>query len=308
LARYIHQLFGVEIVQDSIMEIDRPLPRRDTLHSFVALRSLSKRRATMDPEQIHRKLAPAYSERELTITNSDKIFTAVWLDSHQVLMGTKCNKLLLHNAKTQKIVSIPFNFAFEGLLPREQLQQQKYQQMLGFRRFRRRLHSQDLSMPGTFDRAYMRNDTPSHMQDYSHNAAEPLDAAPPTRPPEYNYCYGIHTIALNDARTIVAVGAGKPNELVLYSYPSFDVIAVLRGHTDRVFSAKCLDNSTLVSSSRDKTVKIWKLGIVSGPQKHDSSQRGFELGVRSDSLTLSATLLQTLDVHTHSVWTIDWSR
>ena len=58
----------------------------------------------------------------------------------------------------------------------------------------------------------------------------------------------------------------------------------------RLVTRIVLSRDCVFTSSRDKTVKIWTLGINSDPG------------------TLSVTLIKTLDVHSHSVWSVDWSR
>ena len=81
-------------------------------------------------------------------------------------------------------------------------------------------------------------------------------------------CHGIHSICINPSRTLLAVGAGKPGDnsrhfrIYVYCLPSFQHVAVLTGHDDMVFSVSWLDDYTLVSGSRDRSVKIWKLDIL----------------------------------------------
>jgi WD repeat-containing protein 40A len=73
-------------------------------------------------------------------------------------------------------------------------------------------------------------------------------------------CSGIHSIAVNPSKTLLAVGAGKPNESIqVYQLPSFEPLYLLEGHTDMVFSVSWIDDTTLVSGSRDRSVKTWRL-------------------------------------------------
>jgi WD repeat-containing protein 40A len=72
-------------------------------------------------------------------------------------------------------------------------------------------------------------------------------------------CSGIHAIAINPSRTMVAIGAGKPNESIqIYQLPSFEPLYLLEGHLDMVFAVSWIDDQTLVSGSRDRSVKVWQ--------------------------------------------------
>eukprot|EP00741_Cyanophora_paradoxa_P003491 tig00000711_g3390.t1 len=70
---------------------------------------------------------------------------------------------------------------------------------------------------------------------------------------------GIHSIAVNPSRTLLATGGYDPQDIALYSLPSMQPVAVLEGHTDWMFAAGWVDDWTLVSASRDKTVRLWKM-------------------------------------------------
>ena len=65
-------------------------------------------------------------------------------------------------------------------------------------------------------------------------------------------CYGIHSLAINPSRSLLAVGSGKPSEFIqIYCLPSFEPLAVLRGHEDMVFSVAWISDNQLISCSRD---------------------------------------------------------
>ncbi|KAJ3044926.1 DDB1- and CUL4-associated factor 12 [Rhizophlyctis rosea] len=94
--------------------------------------------------------------------------------------------------------------------------------------------------------------TPSSMYSYNPRMPALADVQPAA-------C-GIHSIAINPSRTLLAVGAGKPTEYIqVYHLPTFTPHSVLVGHTDMVFSVAWLDDTTLVSGSRDTTTKLWKV-------------------------------------------------
>jgi WD repeat-containing protein 40A len=94
-------------------------------------------------------------------------------------------------------------------------------------------------------------------------------------------CHGIHSICINPSRTLLAVGAGKPGDnskqfrIHVYCLPSFQHVAVLTGHDDMVFSVSWIDDYTLVSGSRDRSVKTWKLDSLdqSAFVNHDDDQQ-----------------------------------
>ncbi|KAI8806692.1 WD40-repeat-containing domain protein [Cladochytrium replicatum] len=161
----------------------------------------------------------SYRETEYLLPNYDKIFAATWLSDKEIILGTKCNNVLLLNTETGTRIEIPS--------PRTQT-----------------------SPPVTTSRAL--------------SADEPSDppAASVSIPSlsAYNHCSGIHSIEINPSRTMVAVGAGEPTEFIqVYDLPSFRPLAVLRGHTDMVFSIEWVNDTTLVSGSRDTTVKLFSI-------------------------------------------------
>jgi len=73
---------------------------------------------------------------------------------------------------------------------------------------------------------------------------------------------GIHAIAINPARTMIATGGDDSSSVAVYAFPSFDPIALLVAHNDWVFSLTWPDDVTLCSASRDRTVALWSLQEV----------------------------------------------
>ncbi|KAJ3305853.1 DDB1- and CUL4-associated factor 12 [Kappamyces sp. JEL0829] len=146
-----------------------------------------------------RKLPGSLKESEFGLNGQDKVFSAAWLSDTQVVLGTKCQNVMVLDVNTGKKVVIP------SVNPLE--------------------------------------------EDASLNA----------------HCHGIHSICINPSRTHLAVGAGKPSKhikdfaIFVYQIPSFQPVAILLGHQDIVFSISWLDDTTLVSGSRDKSVKTWNL-------------------------------------------------
>jgi WD repeat-containing protein 40A len=89
---------------------------------------------------------------------------------------------------------------------------------------------------------------------------------------------GIHSIALNQNRDLLATGAMNPNHIAVYGTPSFDSVGILEGHTDWVFALQWLDSQTLVSGSRDHTLAVWNLNSDSTYRPHPVH---YDLGVYS---------------------------
>ncbi|KAJ3321473.1 DDB1- and CUL4-associated factor 12 [Boothiomyces sp. JEL0866] len=147
-----------------------------------------------------RRLPGSLTEEEFDFRGADKIFSSAWLDDEHVILGTKCQRLIVLNIKTKKQILIP--------------------------------GCNTINYPSSAETSLYKL-----MQ-----------------------CSGIHSIAINPSKTMLAAGAGKPSESIhVYSLPSFELIAVLNGHVDMVFSISWLDDRNLVSGSRDKSLKIWKI-------------------------------------------------
>jgi WD repeat-containing protein 40A len=146
-----------------------------------------------------RRLPSVFREHEYDLSGMDKVFSAAWLSDNQVVVGTKCQNLVIIDVKSNKKTLVP---------------------SMNFIQAENGLSSQ---------------------------------------------CHGIHSISINPSRTLVAVGAGKPADdskefgIHIYCLPAFEPVAILTGHDDMVFSVSWLDDYTLVSGSRDKSVKTWKI-------------------------------------------------
>jgi DDB1- and CUL4-associated factor 12 len=146
-----------------------------------------------------RRFPQTAHEMEFDFEGKDKIFSSLWLNSHQIVVGTKCQKLIILDFHSGKQISIPI------------------------------------------------------FQEYDSNNENSMKSYVPN-------CSGIHSIAMNPSRTLIAIGAGKPNETIqIFKLPTFDLVGLLKGHEDMVFSVNWIDDYTLASGSRDKSLKIWSL-------------------------------------------------
>ncbi|CAH1731248.1 unnamed protein product [Aphis gossypii] len=48
-----------------------------------------------------------FKERSIPLKTMNKVFCSQWLDSKQIVFGTKCNKLMVYNVKSHKLDQIP---------------------------------------------------------------------------------------------------------------------------------------------------------------------------------------------------------
>jgi len=76
------------------------------------------------------------------------------------------------------------------------------------------------------------------------------------RRPPGSHC-GIHCIAANPAGTLFATGARNPNDIAVFSLPTFRSVNLLQGHTDWLFGLDFVSDEHFVSGSRDSLVKLW---------------------------------------------------
>lgn len=140
-----------------------------------------------------RQLPSLLQEKEYSLGTINKIFASEWVSDRQVVIGTKCNKLIVLDLETSQLANIP------------------------------QLKSSAVSVPA---------DCPC----------------------------GIHSIAVNPSRNLLATGAENTNDLAIYSLPTLDPIGTgEQGHTDWIFDIKWLDDQFLVTGSRDSTLALWKV-------------------------------------------------
>eukprot|EP01134_Creolimax_fragrantissima_P006335 CFRG6335T1 len=70
---------------------------------------------------------------------------------------------------------------------------------------------------------------------------------------------GIHSIAINPSRTLLATGGVDVNNIGVYLLPSFQPVCICLGHDDWVFCLKWISDGVLVSGSRDASVCTWNI-------------------------------------------------
>ncbi|TPX39276.1 hypothetical protein SeMB42_g04923 [Synchytrium endobioticum] len=167
---------------------------------------------------VARKIPSLLREREIDMSGLDKIFASAWLSDKEVVVGTKCDRLFVLDTDIMKKIQIPT--------------------------------FQELSTGSG------RLSSPSAASFMGVNPVGATDRTHPQQAPPVNCC-GIHAIAVNPSKTLLAVGSTAA--IHIYHLPSFQPLCSLLGHTDMVFSVAWISEHVLISGSRDMTVKSWTL-------------------------------------------------
>ncbi|KAJ3352341.1 DDB1- and CUL4-associated factor 12 [Allomyces javanicus] len=196
-------------------------------------RSATPRAMSNLARTIAARLPGTLMERPLALTGFDKVFATQWINAHQIVVGTKCNRLLLLDTNSPRVLEIPF-LALQDAPP--------------------------LKVPPTptFAHGPLCPIVDPLVFPPPNSDADTATAAPPTVAPTPP-CVGIHSIAINPSRTRMAVGAGKPYEAAVYSLPTLEPECVLTGHSDLVFSLTWASDDVLLTASRDGTVGVWSM-------------------------------------------------
>jgi WD repeat-containing protein 40A len=72
-------------------------------------------------------------------------------------------------------------------------------------------------------------------------------------------CCGIHSIAINPSSNLLVTGGADPSDLGVYKLPTMTPISLLTGHENWSFACDFLNDDTVISGSRDKSVCVWRV-------------------------------------------------
>ncbi|RUS25713.1 WD40-repeat-containing domain protein [Jimgerdemannia flammicorona] len=194
--------------------LHKQLHNRERMHTHKRRRpSTSAWTAACTPEILR--------PTELTLEEYDKVFASIWISHDEVVLGTKCNRLIILNVQTNRRCNIPL-----------------------------------VSLPDTLGSSTGAATGMTTKGSLGPNSASALGRSQDDANLGSN-CSGIRSLAVNPSRTLLAVGAGNPIQIMVYSLPSFEPYAIFRGHVDCAFAVDWLDDTRLVSGSRDGTLRVW---------------------------------------------------
>ncbi|OAQ23167.1 WD40 repeat-like protein [Linnemannia elongata AG-77] len=282
-------------------------------------------------EYVSSRVPTIITEREYDVEGYDKVFAVTWLNSEEVLMGTKCNKLIVLNTRTNKrvhlgrteecleenstsVLSRLGDMAaeregglFSGSLSKRPVKSGGSPRSSGnggitssLERGLRFLNSGRRSSTPSFTtitsnqqgaNRVMTVFPPSPNFNANVNPTMPAAAVPTTnQETAVNYTStngtttantntntdpflsglmhgiaaastsaGVRSLSINPSRTLLAIGAGEPFQVTIYSIPEYEPVGIMYGHADLVFSLTWVTDTVLVSGSRDGSMRVWSM-------------------------------------------------
>ncbi|KAL2919634.1 hypothetical protein HK105_200547 [Polyrhizophydium stewartii] len=194
---------------------------------------------------VARRHPPTMGETEFVMPDMDKVFSSAWLSDTDIVLGTKCNKLLVLNTLTGKSVEIPSPVVSHTAESQPQAAPLP-------------LYSPAIGFGVGFGAAAALPNSGAQAAPQMPLRAHPVVHRTTIMGPQH--CAGIHSVTINPSKTLIAVGGGRPTDIVhIYRLPTFEPYALLQGHKDVVFSVAWLNDTTLVSGSRDSHLMQWSL-------------------------------------------------
>lgn len=258
---------------------------RPRIHYEQKLSNLSAVRS-----RVGRGLPGLLREHAYDMTGHDKVFTSLWLNDDNVVLGTKCNKVVVINTRTNRKFFIP-SFTSSEL---QELSSVRTTSKNASSQVSRSRTSPSRAIelpysPGTWSwlrpmfsmnplhnihipLAVSANPIAQQQQSRSSEGISPINLQhsqqqqqqqeqEPEREQRFPNCSGIHALGINPSKTLLAVGSGAPHDPIqLFNLPHITPRALLYGHADVVFAVDFVSDMVLASGSRDGGVYLWDIG------------------------------------------------
>ncbi|EFA83211.1 WD40 repeat-containing protein [Heterostelium album PN500] len=94
-----------------------------------------------------------------------------------------------------------------------------------------------------------------------------------------------------DSRSSKYIAAVGSNNIVkLYDQTSHSIISVLKGHTDTIHQAKFIDDSTLITCSSDRTIRIFNCDTATQIKCIQQKEEVFSFDISGDIMAVAAGL------------------
>ena len=186
---------------------------------------------------------------EANLFHTDKIFAATWLNSNDLILGTKCNRILVLDTLTGRRIEIP---PIVGHRTRQNIPSSlsagntaeniwKYGCVV-----RDKIHKPSSFAYSSSPNGISGSETVTDNEFYNRHFQRGVEILNvpnnqyPQQQQQQQYqpqqqCSGIHSLSMNPSKTLIAVGSGSPTEFIqIYKLPQFEPFAILAGHTDMV--------------------------------------------------------------------------
>ncbi|KAI7856062.1 WD40-repeat-containing domain protein [Circinella umbellata] len=249
-------------------------------------------------QAVQARCVATLSENPIDIKGHDKIFTSTWINSKNVVVGTKENKLLVLDItnNVHQWTSIPLIKNNDSTSSTSSWQQRVSKSMDVRTRSCANDNGQNNkgSQSGS-NNNYSNNveESDNHHGDEENNIflrepitptsirqrfGQPMREGRRVSPPinstaigsgeqhlihqyqqQLKKCDGIRSLSVNPSKTLLAVGLADPPVVMVYRLSDFTPMGItVRDHRDAVFSVQWLDDSTFVTGSRDGSLGLWK--------------------------------------------------
>uniref|UniRef100_A0A914XDF3 DDB1- and CUL4-associated factor 12 beta-propeller domain-containing protein n=2 Tax=Plectus sambesii TaxID=2011161 RepID=A0A914XDF3_9BILA len=180
-------------------------------------------------ESVSSRLPSLLHERKLELSGVNKVFASQWLDQHRIVLGTKCNRIVVARISSQ------LDDAAEATSSRK------------------RDRSGRLLTGASSANSNTSNLMVEQIANLKSSAGTLWNAQ------EAGGHSGIHAIRINPSGTRMATGGECPSDVAVYSLPDLQPVTIGEtGHSDWMFDLQWLDDEFAVSGSRDGSIALWR--------------------------------------------------